>query len=213
MSTNPYGDPSASKGGGGSKVLMGIGIGCGLVVLLCCGVGGIFAWRTYSWGANMFSDDPAVIAEVSSSIADLDIPAEFSPKISMNMKIPFTEYSMLMAMYGHDSDEHSALILMQTDMPGQSSEQMVAQMEGQMAQQGEKQASVQVQETTTEEVTIKGEPRNFTFGKGTVEGSEAQYWQVSGGFTGKKGEAIIMMVVPADDYTKEELIAVIESIR
>ena len=61
---NPYDSPETVRPGmsSGAKVLIGLGIGCGVLVLLCCGVFGV---SMYFFGRSFnMSEDPATVRRV-----------------------------------------------------------------------------------------------------------------------------------------------------
>ena len=98
MSTYPGPDESQRFGAepertgmkSGTKWLLGLGIGCGVVVLLCCGgIAGIgfFGAR---FASQSMVEDPAEIVVISNEIATIDVPPDLKPTKALPLKMPFT---------------------------------------------------------------------------------------------------------------------------
>ena len=107
---NPYDSPENFRPGmsTGTKVLLGLGIGCGVLVLLCCGgmmLGGYFFGRSMQ---EAISEDPQQIAAVATSIVDIEVPAPLEPMFSLDFTIPFVnQKAMAMVVYAHKRDGSS----------------------------------------------------------------------------------------------------------
>jgi hypothetical protein len=222
---NPYDSPENFRPGmsTGTKVLLGLGIGCGVLVLLCCGgmmVGGYFFGRSMQ---EAISEDPQQVAAVAKSIVDLEVPEPLAPVVSMDFKMPFVDQKiMTMAMFGHKRDAgakqdepDSILVLFQmTENIGGNRKAMKAQFEAQMQQSGRKdweEAPLESEEIIEHEVN--GSPAQFTFGKGKRNRDGREVWQASGAFDGKGGPAMIFMQLDAENFTEEQARGVIDSMQ
>ena len=112
---NPYDSPETVRSGmsGGTKVLLGLGIGCGVLVLLCCGVFGVGAFFFGRSVQHAMSEDPATIRSVTDSIVTIEIPPPLEPKMSLDWTMPIVNRKvMTMAIYA-DKQDHSGLVLFQ----------------------------------------------------------------------------------------------------
>lgn len=199
---SPQGPPPQPPSGSG-KIWMGLGIGCGVVLLLCCGIGGFIFYKF----RNVATTDPVKVRETSDSIALLNLPPEFQPLMAINF------FVFKMAMWqGAGGNAMCMLMEFSPDAAqGQTEEQMLAQMEQQLQSQGQGQ---QVQVVTSEEVqvTIRGEERTFQFNRGTAQNTNQEVWQVMGSFQGNVGPAIVMFIAPTDQYEEDDIIEILEGI-
>jgi hypothetical protein len=218
---NPYDSPEPAKQGmsGGAKVLLGIGIGCGVLVLLCCGglaIGGYFFGRNLQ---QAISEDPEKIREVTKSIVDIDVPPPLEPKMSLDFTIPFANQKMMtMAIWGDGIKEEkrpeSVLILFQMDSDFANREALKAQFEMQMHQQNRQEwEEVELENEETIEAEINGSPAQFTFGKGKRKGDEKEVWQAMGAFDGKGGPAMLFMQLDAEKFSEEQARGTLSSMK
>jgi len=90
--------------GGGMSCLL---IGCGGMLLLCCGVvtWGFFYFR------SMVTEDPAEIAAQRDRIAKIDVPGSLEPAMGITVKFPFVDEIGFGVVYV-DTEGGSSLILM-----------------------------------------------------------------------------------------------------
>jgi hypothetical protein len=221
---NPYDSPENFRPGmsTGTKVLMGLGIGCGVLVLLCCGgmmVGGYFFGRTMQ---EAISEDPQQVAAVATSIVEIQVPEPLTPVFSMDFTIPFVnQKAMAMVVYAHKRDgsspkqenPDSVLVLFQMSESFGDRGALKAQFEAQMQQSGRKEwEEVQLENEELIEHEVNGGPAQFTFGKGKRK-DDREVWQASGAFDGKGGPAMLFMQLDAEDFTEEQARGVIDSMR
>lgn len=229
MSINPFdpGDaqesplPMQKQGmSGGAKVLLVLGIIFLVLILLCCGgVAVFFLWaRTYMGKA--MTTDPAAVRQVTARIASIEIPDVLQPQFAMDMKIPFTDRTMMtMVGYGDQSKRNILVLTAMGDAFGvQNQAQMEAQMEQSLRNQGMgQQGDVNISERNVREIQVRGQPATFSFGKGTQKdpntGAERPRIEVTGTFQGPNG--IVMLMVQADDETlgEDAIVKMIESIK
>jgi hypothetical protein len=195
-------------------VLIGLAIGCGVLVLLCCGGLGIAA---YFFGRSFdLSEDPARVREVTEEIISIDVPEAIEPKVSLDWTMPFVNRRMVsMAVYA-DRDEHSALVLFQLNEGlGQvNPETMRSQFEQSMRDSGGGEWNeVKLDESETAKREINGAEAEFTVGRGKVEKTDREVWQAMGSFAGKGGAAMLFLQLDAADFSKEQVIAVLDSMK
>ena len=218
----PYQAPGMSGGApqksGGSKVLLGLGIGCGLVLLLCCGIGGFGVYMFKS--AFTIQTTPAEVAATGQSITDMQPPEGLTPVMGMSIKNPMNgQKIMTMATYG-GPNQKGILIVAEFDqqMVGANPEQMRLQLEQSMQQQGQQhgnQGPQQLQmsgEPREVKTTVRDQETTFTIQKGKApDGTE--YYQVQGTFQGKGGPGFLMGQFPADQIDEEKTEAFVKSIK
>jgi hypothetical protein len=209
--TSVAGQPPRKTGmSGGAKLLIALGVGAGLLVLLCCG--GLIGVGVYV--ASGMNKDPQVVQEKTDEIAQIEIPDGLDPQTSFDMKIPFSDQRMIWTVYV-DKETESTLVLFAfggTSAP-QDQEEMRRQMDQSLQQQGMgEQEGITIEKSYTKVVEIRGQTATFTINKGVGKKSGAPRIQVIGAFQGEIGPVILMFNADAEEYTEEEVIAMIESI-
>ncbi|MEX0979176.1 MAG: hypothetical protein WDZ48_10005 [Pirellulales bacterium] len=213
---NPYDSPETVRPGmsGGTKVLLGLGIGCGVLVLLCCGVfgiGGYFFGRSVQ---HAMSEDPATIRNVTDSIVTIEIPPPLEPKMSLDWTMPILDRKvMTMAIYG-DKQDHSGLVLFQLAEDLGDREAMDMQFRNSLRQSGRSQwKEVELKASETFKTEINGSPAEFTLGVGKDEKSGREVAQATGTFSGKGGPAMLFLQVNAKDFTKDQVMEILKSMK
>ncbi len=215
MSIDPNSPPAyepAPRQGGGGKIWLFLGLGCGVMLLLCCGVGGLMTWQ-FGKGFKPVTD-PAAIAELSRGIADVEIPEGFQPATGFSFAIPFTDQSMTMVVY-QGSNHQGGVFLTEfsAGFGSASQEDLKRQMEQSLNQQGQGTKHLEVLETRSIEVIIRDEPATFNIQKAKDPGTDQEYVQVIGVFKGKKGTAMLMAQLPAEQYTEDDAEKLVHSIK
>jgi hypothetical protein len=172
-----------------------------------------FGRMAEQYAEQSMSEDPVVVAEVGESIAQVDIPVEFNPQFSADMKIPFTNKPFIkFAMYSSE-DDNGLLVLGESQIPNLDAKQLGDELEKSLRKKTGRETDLVVSETTTEEFTIRGKPASFTFVKGRSEDSETEKWHVVGSFQGESGPAMLIMMVDAERYDLNRLRAIVRSIK
>lgn len=215
MSNDPNMPPMygpQQRSGGGGKVWLFLGLGCGAMLLLCCGVGG---FMLYNVGKNFKPiSEPAAVAELAKNIAEVDVPAGFRPATGFSFKIPFTDQSMTMVVFQAPNNQGGVFLTeFSAGFGSTSQEDLKRQMESSLNQQGQATKQLQVLETRSIEVTIHDEPATFNIQKAKDPATNQEYVQVIGVFKGKSGTAMLMAQLPADQYTEEDAEKLVRSIK
>lgn len=217
-------EPPRKKSSGSNKLLIGLAIGCGGMMLLCCGGIAVLGWFGHKMAKEMISQDPVVVVEKTREITDVDIPDGFTPMMSMDMKVPFTgQRLIIMTTYVDKESQSNSLVFMQGDekMGGVNSrQQFEMQMRQSIDQQGQqgqqRRENLIVQESEGFVHEVRGVETTFQIATAkeskTGEESGKEYWQVSGAFKGKSGPAFVFLTVEKEKMTREEIEAFIESI-
>ncbi len=212
---NPYDSPEAPRPGmsGTAKLFLGLGIGCGVLVLLCCGG---FVATFYYFGrsaANSVTKDPAKIREITDKIVAITVPDSLPPATAMEWNLPLFNFTvMTFAQYG---DEHGPNLLGLVQFNENFDEkQMRTQWRDSMSQNGRQGfEEIEIEKSERVEQDVNGEPAAFTLAEGQVAHSDDKVWQVTGSFHGKGGPAFLHMKVKADDFTKEQVLEIIHSMK
>lgn len=204
--------PKAGMGSGMKVFLILLAVFGGLGVL-CCGGIGLFGYFAATTAMEAMSDDPAKIEEIRGEIADISIPAEFKPEMSMNFKVPLTDQRIRFVVYKGPQDPTMPM-LMSMNFAGLDAEQIRLQMEQQLEQQGkQKNKRINVEQYEEREFVINDKPAKFFFGHGKEEGSDHEVWQVVGSFEGKAGPTGFILIANQESMTEEQITQLIESIK
>ena len=210
----PGGAPQKS---GGSKVLLGLGIGCGLVLLLCCGIGGFGVYMFKS--AFTIQTTPAEVAATAQGITEMTPPEGFNPEGGVIFKNPFTgEKAAAFAGFSGPGKKGVLIVAeVNQEMVGADAEQIRAQAEQSLQQQGHQQGSQaqdlqMIGEPRDVKTTIRGQEATFTIQRGKAPDG-AEYYQVQGTFQGKGGPGFLMGQFPADQIDEEKTEAFVKSIK
>lgn len=193
------------------NVLLALGIGCGVLLLLCCGG---FAGVTW-WGSAKFkestSEDPAVIRRIASEIADVPLPDAFKPRYALNMTVPFTQMKVKGVVY---SAEQNAMFMMgefNAQMSDAERENFLQEMRKNVQiQGGNNRQKLDILESKTVDLTMRGKPASFKFAKAENTETKGKFWEVMGTFNGKEGPAMIMIAAPLDQFTEAQLKQMLE---
>ncbi len=205
-----------------AKVLIGLAIAFLLVVILCCGglilVGPkilALVEDTIEEMEESKSEDPAEIAEVTQKIAQIDIPEQLAPKMSMDMKIPLTDQRFMTFVIYQDQQGGSVLQLFAMDQSGtgQSQAQMQNSSDQTFQQQAGQYGDFQPTESYEKQVEIGGKTATFIITKGLSTASQAPRIRVQGAFEGPLGTVILQLDADAETLPEEEIIEMLDSIK
>lgn len=214
QSFSPYEEPPQRKPGmsGTAKVLLGLGIGCGLLLLLCCGGVFIVGFGTMRSFQRGFSEDPVIAREITQRITDIEIPDDLDPKGSMDLKAPFFGTQLaLFAFYG-DEDQHNVLVVGEISSKLMDESNVEAQFKETMRNSGRGgPADLQITDSETYRPRINGEEAKFRIANGKAEDSGDTFWQVQGVFRGHNGPAFLFAQMKSPPATKEQMMEIINS--
>lgn len=193
----------AKKSSGCGKVILIVG-GLMFLVLLVCGGGiGFFA---YSFWPKI-ATQPAEVAAISKEILDLDIPEGFVPEnaISMNNFM----MTMRMAMYRH-TDGKGNLVVGNFQMKvGKPNERPDIDFN----QKTSKSLNLKLRNTEVKEFSVRGKDVPFRFSDAINEETNEDYRVVEGEFSDGEVTTFLKLSVPEDSYDEEAAVKMIESIR
>ena len=212
-------DPEPPKKKGMSttaKVLITLGCVFGGFLLLCCG--GVM--YTGYQARNAVSEDPTVVAEVTKEIAEIDIPPQFQPKVSMNMDFWFMPVKMRFVVY-HTRGNTGSLTLMEFVDPnakeGEFGPRDRDQVRQQMRQQnqGQNVRDLDIEKSHTRRFQIRGKEVAFRFAKAVDPQTKTAFRQVRGAFPGriKNSRVVLVLQLPEDEYNEDRVVRMIESIK
>ncbi len=203
----------------GTKVLLILAIIFGVLLLICCGgfiLMGIFA-RNYMGEA--MSQDPAVVRQITERILPkLKIPEPLQPEASMDMRIPFTDQTVMTMVFWTHKPSDSALVLtaMGEAFAGQNQEQMRQQIEQQLRQQGIRPAPEREGQWETEksekEFEIRGEKVTLQFVKHKRTDADGERIEVTGTLPGEQGPVMLMLSADTALLSEQQAIEMLKSI-
>jgi hypothetical protein len=212
---NPYDAPEYSRPGmsGTTKVLLGLGIGCGVCVLLCCGFFGAGTWLMVRTAQNALTKEPEAIRRLTAQIVDIEIPETLPPVAGMDIDVPVLGTKFLSWVAYGDANESNGLFLAQFGAAIANEENMQAQLRQSIRQSGQRDwDEIEIEQSEKHEVEINGESATFTVAKGRDRKHE-EVWQVMGSFHGKGGPAMLVLKVKESEFTKEQVLAILDSMK
>ena len=188
---------------------MGLGIGCGVLLLLCCGG---FAGITW-WGRSKFekstSSDPVVVRKTAAEIAEVPLPPNFEPKYSMDMTVPFSQVKIKGVVYGTKDNGFFMMGEFDAKMSDAEREEFIKGFRGNFKMQDNNQ-KLDILESKTVDLTMRGKPASFKFAKAQNADTKQKLWQIMGTFNGREGPAMIMLVVPLEQFSEDQLKEMLE---
>jgi hypothetical protein len=212
----PTGPPPRPGMGTGTKVLLILLVVFGLLLLLCCGGLMLSGYYFASYMQKAASDDPATVVATTEKITHIDIPAGLKPAFSLNMKVPFSERTlMIWAMYADKaSDSTLVLAAMGEAMGSQNQTQMRQAISQSLQQQGlGEEENLTNQQQYTKQVEIRGQMTSFFITKGEGAKSHRPRIQVTGSFQGATGPAMLIFNGDAAKFPEAEVTKMLESIK
>lgn len=218
MSLDPYApgtsyeQPPAKSG---SRFWLFFGLGCGGLLLVCCGGGVVGTLLIGKSAVELTQNDPAAIERKASEIADFDVPEGFKPEMAMTFTVPFTGKT-LMSMVAYTPPDKQGMIFLTgvgTIAAGGNRDQMRRDVELRMNQQGMGAKHLEVKESRNLELTIRGQEATFRIQKAHDPQTKQDYVQFDGVFEGKQGAAVLIGQIKADEFTEEDAEKLLRSIK
>ena len=207
-SQDEWGQPNQDFGAPPAKQGMSCWVKLLILVVVLGGIAGVACCGFFMWaGKNMASDDPATIRAATDAMAEINIPAEFEPKMSMNLVF------MKMVIYATDDGQGMLMLAQAADSIAQDRRQLERSMGDSMRQQGQGGEPVDIKESVTRDIEINGQVEQFQFAKVVGANSGTEYMQITGSFQGKSGLVLVIMRVPMDDYNEAEVENMLKSIK
>jgi hypothetical protein len=199
------------------KILVGCGIGCGVLFLLCCG--GIFAtsWFGYEWMKGAVDRDPAHVQTVLGEVATIDMPAGLKPKAAIDMKLPFVDRRMLLAaVYTSEGDKEilgiAEFFESSVAVDQKRLRQVIDQAMNEHDPDEDADDDFHRDESHKLEIEIRGKPAQFLIEEGTAKSGQ-KLIRAMGEFEGHSGTAMLFLQVNADQHDLEQVEQTLKSIR
>jgi hypothetical protein len=214
---NPYDELPPERPGmsGGTKVLLTLGIGCGVFAVLCCGALGVGIYMGVQMFRSSITNDPPRVQSIAEEICEIEIPEALSPTIACDV----THYPLIGQVYPTwavftDAGDESFLALGQFSELLGSDEDMQSRFRDALRQSRRKEwEEVEIAQSEVREREIRGEPARFRISQGVGRDTHNEYWQAEGRMRGKGGPAVLRLRLKSPAFTKDDAIKVIDSIK
>ena len=204
---NPYDEHRGMSSGG--KVLVGLGIGCGLLLLLCCGGIGLGGFAVVKIAQQATIEDPKQIHDITDEIVMIEVPEPLDPLLAMNVNLPIIGPVMKGAVYT-DKDKESTLILGQFYQAFADRQNLEAKLREGTSGRNE---DIDVEETEPFDSKIHDEPAHFEISRGKGRESKEEYWEVIGQFKGAGGPAMLVFKGRISEFTKDQVLEMLTSMK
>ncbi len=210
--TNPYDNPDYRPQGmsGTKKLLVGLGLGCGVVLLICCGG---FGAATY-WGMNLAKNanltEPAEIRRVTDEIVTISVPPGFEPHRAMDFVVPFGQGTKKIAVY-RDTASNGSLKLDQSSGEAATNPGL-ASMDDSFDAELHREPLV-VTKSEDFDTKVNGEQAKFVIEQGTRGEGGEEFWHVAGPFHGKGGPAHLEFEVKRSDFPQDQVLDLLKSMK
>ncbi len=206
-------EPSTESAGmsKGTKVMLVLAGGAGLLCLVCCGVGAYMFNQFQQKIENAVNDDPEVARQVARDIVDWEIPPQFTPIGSMDVDF-FTVKTKLSTF--ESTKGEGVLLLMEvgstTGDEAMNNEQMQQQLEQQMEQQDLGDEDLTIHSTEIREFEVNGQMIGFQFSVGENPDTGQTFHQVTGSFPSKGGSAYLILQVSEDGWDEDAVVRMLD---
>jgi len=213
---NPYDEVQPPRQGmsGTTKVLLGFGIGCGLLLLLCCGVFGLGGVYVAQLAKKSVTEDAGKIREITDEVVSIKLPESLTPKYAVDMPIPiFGGRLMCGAFYqGATDDEFVGLGEFGQQMAGGGDFEEQLRQSMRENQPGDHE-ELDVKESDTIETKVNDEDAKFKLVRGDAPKTKQEYWEVTGAFHGNGGPAILILRLRTANYDKQQVLDIVNSMK
>lgn len=217
MSSDPsapdvFGQPAPAKSG--SRLWLYLGLGCGSVVLLCCG-GGLIGTILIGKSAVRQTKVAAEVEQKLAEVADIKVPEGFQPDTAITVAVPFTGQT-LMTMISYTPPDKQGMVFLTgvgSIAADANRDEMRRSVEQQLNQQGMHAKNLKIEESRDVKLEIRGQPANFRIHKAHDPQSKQDYVQFDGVFEGKQGPAVLIGQVKAESFTEDDAENLLRSIK
>jgi hypothetical protein len=195
-------------------VLLTGGLGCGLLLLLCCGGFVYLGYAAKDIAENAVSTDPEVVAATTEEIASIEIPPDFKPLTSVRFKMPFMDDPIyVMAQYQTEDAMNTIWLAEFSAKYSQGdSDDMIEQVKDSELGNNARMEEFDAENSSERTFTIRGEEVTFTFTHGKDYTGEVEYLHAVGSFQGDIGPVVLVIQVDASKYDEQQIQEIIESI-
>jgi hypothetical protein len=196
---------------GTAKLLIGLGIGCAVLAVVCCGGGLVMVFMLGKSISEAASESPEKIREITASIVEIEIPDSFQPEVGLDAKIPVVGAEQK-AVYRNAAAE-GWLTLTQFTNPAIATDANLRQQLETSLHREYNAKLIDAKSSETFETTIHGQPATFIITEGTPAGGGDELVQVNGEFHGKQGSAELELQAKAAAFGKDQVMTLLKSMK
>ncbi len=209
--------PASPGMGTGTKILLGCSIGCGAMMLLCCG--GLFAtsYLGARWLQRSVIREPAEIQAIAADVAAIDVPDHLQPKAGVNMHVPIIDRTFIKAVVYTDEEQKQIVAI------GEFAESLSAVDEKTLRDEIDRALEKQetrkdgddefrITETHSVELEIRGQPAKFRIEEGT-DSHDKKLVRAFGEFPGHHGLGLVFLQLDGETHSVENVEQILRSIR
>ena len=199
------------------KILVGCGVGCGVLLLLCCGGIAAVTWFGIEWMKGAVDRDPARIQAMLGGLATIDIPAGLQPKAAIDLTLPIVDRHVLSAaIYTGANDEEVLGVAEFSDAFGPVDQKRLRREIDRALNDHHQDADAdddfRVDESHNLEIEIRGQPAQFLIQEGATKAGQKKI-RAMGEFEGHQGTALLFMQVDAEQHNLEQVEQTLRSIK
>lgn len=221
----PWPDSPPRQGmSGATKVFLFLGVGCGGVLLLCCGGLVGVSYMVGRMAEESAVKDPAEVQAMADSIATLDAPPSLKPQVGFDFTVPFineriVKAAIFIADEQNPDDQPKGMLLLaewfpepyQNKDPEEVSAEMDAWFEGQEGWDANRRQNVLESEDV--EVTVRDQPARFVVQRVEDRESGKEFVQAIGTFAAEEGTGFMMLMLEAEQYSMEQVKEIVQTVK
>jgi hypothetical protein len=209
---NPYDVPEPRRPGmsGTSKVLLGLGVGCGVMMILCCGVLGLGGWAMVRIAKDSTVHDPKQVEDILDEIVTIEVPESLEPTIGLDVTLPVLGPFLKGVLY-QNAGKKNILIVGRFNPSFADRNSFEIQLRNSVQERDSE--DIEVSESEPFDTKIHGEPAQFTIARGMGRKSHEECWEVIGQFQAAGGPAILIFKARTGDFTKDEVLDMLKSMK
>lgn len=207
---------------GAGRILVGLGIGCLVMVLVCGGLTVTLVALLVPWAETAiqqltekfgegWSDDPLRVREVADLIAPIELPAAFEPQVCYMIERPAGGAPWVaIAIYAETAGD-GMLVLGSLELLSQDPAAIEQHLQ-EWLDDG-RLSRVDWEDAQQIELRVRDAPARFYLVRGSTDRYSREYWQAVGTFQGTASPACLLLRVPTDEYDHDQVLDLIHSIR
>lgn len=200
----------------GSKVLIGLGIGCGVVCLMCCGglIALVFFFQQYFETA--FNEDPQEVRRMTERLVDIEVPGPLQPKLSVDFNVPLAGIPVAQGVVYAGPGESTLLMLVEFGdvVPPEQRPEMQRAIEQALREQGafEHDRPAWDWETQVLRYRVNEQPASFRYETATDPNSGRKHVRVAGSFPGKVSGVEMILLADTSILSEEQILSMLDSL-
>jgi len=193
---------------GTSKVLLGLGVGCGVMLILCCGLLGFSGYAFVRLAKNSTVRDPQQIEDILAEIVTIEVPETLKPKIGLDVNLPVVGPFLKGVMY-QDAGKKSILLVGRFNPTIGNGNNFETQLRNSVEEPDSE--DIEISHSEPFDSKIHDELAHFTIARGMGRESHEECWEVFGHFQATDGPAILIFKARTADFTQDEVLDMLKS--